>query len=144
MQVTLQACRGHTHLVVVEVVTRRETDVPSVTDSDVTTHIERLCKLVWVTHGLLIELLTACILTHRDTISEGQRPRHLESHIAIRVGLSLATLLLGSSLSLLQGIVHITFNISIQSILFSSYSAFIFPLRNCRCHPHPLFQSQHH
>ena len=118
MEISSQTGCSHTNLGILEVVTGRETDVPSITQANITTHVKRLCKLVWIAHGLLVEFLSSSILTHRNTISKGQRPRHLECHITVGVGLCFTTAtLLGSRFTLLDIIIHVAFYVGIHTFI---------------------------
>ena len=75
MQVALHRSGGHTDVVVLEIVSARETDIPSVTQSDVTAEVKSLAELIRIAHRLSVEL-AAGVLSHGDTISYCQRPWH--------------------------------------------------------------------
>ena len=72
VEIAGKGCRGHRHLVVVEVITRGEADVPALTDAHIATDVECLSELVRIAHGLLVELLRVGVLTHRDAITKSE------------------------------------------------------------------------
>ena len=57
-----------------EVVARGESDVPTIGNTKITRGIERLRKAKRIAHGALVDGLIA-ILKHGDTIGERERPR---------------------------------------------------------------------
>lgn len=76
VEVTAETGGGHTQVVVVEVVTAGERNVPTVTDADVSADVQCLGELIRIAHLLVIELVYIGVLTHCDTVAEGQRPWH--------------------------------------------------------------------
>ena len=78
VKVTSKRCGGHGYLVVLEVVARGEADVPSVADTDVTTHVERLREGIGLAHLVVVEL-SASVLPHVDLslIQISDPTRHL-------------------------------------------------------------------
>ena len=113
MKVTRQRGRRHGNLLVLEVITTGEVDVPTVGEAYVTTDIEGLGQLIRIAHLLVIEV-TGAILLDGDTITEVQGPRHAEGHVAILVGLGLSSAtFLGTVLTTF----HVGVDIRIQRIV---------------------------
>ena len=117
MEVAREACRGHAHLVIVEVVARREVDVPPVGDADVSAEVERLRELVGVAHPVVVEL-AFCVLAHGDAIADSERPRHVEAHVAVGVGFGHATsALLCAVLAALHVVIDVRLDVGVQSLV---------------------------
>mgnify|MGYP006913804532 CR=1 FL=1 len=118
MEVALKRCCGHRELVLVEVVTARERDVPSVADAEVAAHVEVLRELVRIAHRLGVELSTG-VLAHRDTVAERERPRHVETHVAVGVGFCLAspTLFASATLGVHHRVVYVRLYVGIDAFL---------------------------
>ena len=100
----------------IEVITTGERDVPTVSNTDITTEIQVLRDLIRITHGIVIKL-TSCILTHRDSIADTERPRNTERHIAILVSLCHSFLPAGSMFSCLHLIIDIGLYTSVVLII---------------------------
>ena len=109
---------------VVEIVTAREVDVPTVADADIAAYVQRLRELVGIAHTLLVEC-SLLVLAHRNAITECQRPRHIEAHVTVGIGFGNAsTALFGCMLALFHRVVHIRLYLRIGSVV-----VLFFPVR---------------
>ena len=71
MEVARERGGGHGKLVGLEVVARREADVPSVADAYVAAHIECLGKFIRIAHALGVESAGG-VFAHDDTVAKGE------------------------------------------------------------------------
>ena len=71
-------------------------------------------KLIGITHRIVVELALVSVLTHVDVIADRKVPRHLESHIAVVVGLSLVAALLTTHM---LGLLHILIDVGLHIVL---------------------------
>ena len=74
MQVAAERGGGHRDFLVVEVVARREADVPAVADAYVAADVEVLRELVGIAHCVVVEALHIIILAHTDAVAEAEAP----------------------------------------------------------------------
>ena len=120
MEVARERSRSHGDLLVLEVVTRGEVDVPAIADLYAATHIKTLRKAVRITHGVIIELALRTVFTHTDVITYTEVPGYVESHIAVFIGLGLvATLLTGAVLGFLHLLIHIGVEVVIPFLVLA-------------------------
>src|SRR5574344_2981374 len=102
---------------VLKVITRRERDVPTIGNAKVTADIEVLGELIRIAHRIVIELATG-VFSHGDTITQTERPRKIESHITVFVGLCLAGIILtGTMFSTFHILIDIGFNTCIVVVI---------------------------
>ena len=77
VQIARERGGGHREPLIVEVVARREVDVPPLSQRDIAREVERLCEGVGVAHVARVDGLGA-VFRHGDTITKSEAPGQRE------------------------------------------------------------------
>ena len=96
MQVAVERCRCHGQALVVEVIARREVDVPSFCNSQVTGKVHRMWELIGITHTVGVDLRSG-ILLHGHTITYRKAPRQGKLQIAVLIHTAICILVVSLS-----------------------------------------------
>ena len=73
MEIAAERHGGHAQLVVVEVVTRGEIDVPSLGDAQVAREVHRVGEFVGIAHALHVDLGRG-VFPHGHAVAHGKAP----------------------------------------------------------------------